>query len=481
MPDPRLYNPDLAPTEPARRTWSAKHFAALWVGMAVCIPTYMLAGGLLDLGMSAGQALLTIALGNLIVLVPMVLNAHPGTKYGIPFPVLARASFGVYGSNVPALLRALVACGWFGIQTWIGGDALHQLAIELDLTWVNVPPFLPSWLGVSVEELFYFLVFWLVNVFFIWHGTESIKWLETLAAPFLLVVGLALLVWAYVRADGFGEMLSKPSAFGSTSELLGAFFPGLTAMVGFWATLSLNISDFSRFARSQRDQILGQAAGLPTTMILYSFIGVAVTSASARIFGRTIDHPVDLIIAIGGTAVIAFSMLALSVATLTTNIAANVVSPANDFSNLAPRHIGFRTGGFITAVVGILILPWKLIETSQGYIYVWLSGYSALLGPIGGILIADYFLVRRRRLVVEDLYRKQGEYTYWRGFNPVALLALVVGIAPNIPGFLVKAGAVSSDAVAPWLRSLYDAAWFVGFLVAGGLYWGLMSWRRPSS
>jgi NCS1 family nucleobase:cation symporter-1 len=470
-----LWNPDLAPTAPELRTWSAKHFAALWIGMAVCIPTYKLAGDLLPLGMSAWQALLTIALGNLIVLVPMILNAHPGARYGIPFPVLARASFGVYGSNVPAMLRAFVACGWFGIQTWIGGDALHKLAVTADLDWISVPSFLPAWLGIHEEELLAFLLFWLVNVYFIWKGTESIKWLEVLAAPFLIVIGIVLLVWAYHHVGGFGAMLDRPSRFRDAGELLGAFLPGLTAMVGFWATLSLNIPDFTRFARSQRDQAWGQALGLPTTMVLFSFIGVAVTSATG------ISDPVALIDSVGGTATVIVSMLALSVATLTTNIAANVVSPANDLSNLAPRFISFRTGGMITAVVGILMMPWKLIETTQGYIFVWLNGYSALLGPIAGILIADYFLLRRRELNVEDLYRADGEYRYTGGFNPVALAAMLAGIAPNVPGFLAEAGVVAKEAVHPALLHVYTGAWFVGFFLAGGIYWALMPARRRQS
>jgi NCS1 family nucleobase:cation symporter-1 len=479
--DPHLWNHDLAPTRPEHRTWSATHFAALWIGMAVCIPTYKLAGDLLPLGMSAWQALLTIALGNLIVLVPMILNAHAGAKYGVPFPVLARASFGVYGANIPAVLRAIVACGWFGIQAWIGGDALHQLAIVADIDWIHIPAFLPDWFGISEEAFLAFLLFWAVNVFFIWRGTESIKWLEMLASPFLIVIGIVLLVWAYIRADGFGEMLSKPSAFTTTGEFFEAFLPGLTSMVGFWATLSLNIPDFTRFARSQKDQVWGQAIGLPTTMILYSFIGVAVTSASSKIFGKEISDPVNLIAAIGGTAVVVVAMLALSIATLTTNIAANVVSPANDFSNLAPGKISYRLGGYITAIFGILIFPWKLIETTQGYIFTWLVGYSALLGPVGGILIFDYFVVRKRVLDVDALYRADGVYRYSRGFNPAALVAFVAGVAPNIPGFLAEAGAIAKTSVPDAFHYVYKGAWFVGFFGAGLLYWALMYARARRS
>ena len=477
--DGRLWNHDLAPTPPEQRTWSAWHIAALWVGMAVCIPTYKLAGDLLPMGMSAWEALATIAIANIIVEIPMILNAHPGTKYGIPFPVLARASFGVYGANLPALLRAVVACGWFGIQAWIGGDAIHQLAIAADLDWLQIPTFLPDWMGVSEEAFLAFLLFWAVNVFFIWRGTDSIKWLETLAAPFLIIIGVVLLVWAYVRADGLGEMLSAPSKLASGEEFWSAFFPGLTAMVGFWATLSLNIPDFTRYARSQRDQVVGQAIGLPPTMILFSFIGVAVTSASVKIFGREISDPVNLIAAIGGTTVVVISMLALSVATLTTNIAANVVSPANDLSNLAPSKITYRMGGYITAVLGVLIMPWKLIETTSGYIFVWLSGYSALLGPIAGILIFDYYLLRRRTLNVVDLYEAHGEYRYQGGFNVIALVAFAIGVAPNVPGFLVEAGALAKADVPMLLQHVYKGAWFVGFFLAGLSYLALMAGRRP--
>jgi len=467
-----LGNPDLAPVTAERRTWNWWHYCALWVGMSVCIPTYTLASGLIDSGMSWSQAMWTIFLGNTIVLLPMVLNAHAGARYGIPFPVFARASFGVLGANVPALLRALVACGWFGIQTWFGGAALYQLARQVWPGIESLPAVLPSGLGLSTGEALGFLVFWALNVWFILRGTESIKWLESLAAPFLIAVGLALLAWAYVKAGGFGPMLSQPSRFATGPEFMKVFFPSLTAMVGFWATLSLNIPDFTRYARSQKDQVVGQALGLPPTMTLYSFIGVAVTSATAIIFpgGHVVWDPVQLLGQIGGPVTVLLSMLALSVATLTTNLAANVVSPANDFSNAAPRLISFRTGGLITACVGILMMPWKLLASSQGYIFTWLIGYSALLGPIGGILIADYFVLRDRRLDVDDLYRRGGRYEYAGGFNPAALVALVLGVAPCVPGFLNAAFPGAFPAVAPVWKSFYSYAWFVGFAISGGLY-----------
>ena len=479
LADSALSNPDIAPIPSAGRTWNWWNYTALWIGMAVCIPTYTLASGLIDTGMSWGQALFTILLGNSIVLVPMLLNAHAGAKYGIPFPVFARASFGVLGSNVPALLRALVACGWFGIQTWIGGTAIYQLTRVIWPGVTALPNVVPAFVGVSTGEFLAFLLFWAINVWFILRGIESIKWLESLAAPLLLLVGFALLGWAYQRAGGFGPILSQPSQFNTMAEFLPVFLPGLTAMVGFWATLSLNIPDFTRYARSQRDQLVGQSLGLPPTMLLFSFIGVAVTSATLIIFPGegAIWDPVALLGRIGGPLAVLVSMLALSIATLTTNLAANVVSPANDFSNIAPRLISYRTGGLITAAIGIVMMPWKLLASSQGYIFTWLIGYSALLGPIGGILIADYFVVRRRALDLWDLYRRGGSYEYARGFNPAALIALVVGVAPNVPGFLAQAFPARFGGVSGFWTGMYSYAWFSGFALAAAVYLLLMRGR----
>ncbi len=451
-----LINPDIAPTKIAQRTWGTYHIAALWIGMSVCIPTYMLASGLIAGGMNWWQALLTITLGNIIVLIPMVLNAHAGTKYGIPFPVLARASFGTLGSNVPALLRAIVACGWFGIQTWIGGQAFNSLIVLL----------LPQWAIFEWGPAIGFLLFWGMNVYFIIQGTESIKWLEALAAPFLILVGIALLAWAYSRIGGFGPMFSQPSKFQSAAEFWSFFVPSLTGMVGFWATLSLNIPDFTRYAQSQRSQIIGQAIGLPPTMALFSFIGVAVTSATIVIFGEAIWDPVTLLSKFENPVVILLSLIALVVATLTTNIAANVVSPANDFANLLPRKISFKTGGLITAVLGIVMMPWKLLADYGTYIFGWLVGYSSFLGPIAGVLIADYFIVRKQTLNVADLYLRGGEYEFSGGFNIKALLALAAGVVVALVGLLVEP-----------FRFLYDYAWFVGFAVAFGLYWAMMGRR----
>ncbi|HEX2099431.1 MAG TPA: NCS1 family nucleobase:cation symporter-1 [Candidatus Synoicihabitans sp.] len=463
-----LYNADLAPVPPERRTWTTWNIAALWIGMAVCIPTYTIASSLIGAGLTWWQALATVFLGNVIVLIPMTLNAHPGTAYGIPFPVLLRASFGTRGANIAALARGVVACGWFGIQTWIGGAAVYSTAaLIFGFDTTTRVPF--AGLGISLGELLAFLSFWAINVFFIARGMSSIKWLEILSAPFLLVIGAALLIWAVAAADGFGPIFRRGATLEGVAlwSTLGA---GLTAMVGFWATLSLNIPDFSRYARSQKAQIWGQAIGLPPTMTLYSFIGIVVTSATVVIFGETIWDPVQLITRFHSPLLAAIALVALAVATLSTNIAANVVSPANDFSNLAPRWISFKAGGLITAVIGIVMMPWKLLADPSGYVFTWLIGYSALLGPIAGVMIADYHVYRRRQLSVDDLYRVDGVYRYSRGFSLVALAAMLHGVLPNVPGFLVAIGAVERARVPEFFLLVYQQAWFVGFVIAFGLY-----------
>jgi NCS1 family nucleobase:cation symporter-1 len=447
-PDPELSNADLAPTRVAQRTWGTYHIASLWVGLSVCIPTYMLAASLVGGGMSWRQAVFTIMLGNLIVCVPMVLIAHAGTRFGIPFPVLARASFGVLGSNVPAILRALVACGWFGIQTWIGGQAIYTMLKVALPQWE--PPFAMA-LG--------FIVFWLWNMYIVVKGSDSIKFLEAWAAPFLIVAGLALLAWAVTRAGGFGPTLSAPSRFATTGDFLAFFVPSLTAMVGFWATLALNIPDLSRYAKGQKEQVWGQFLGLPPTMTLFAFIGVAVTSASAVIFGEAIWDPVKLLSKVESPVAILVSLFALLVATLTTNVAANVVAPANGFANLWPSKITFARGGIITGVIGILIMPWKLLENADRYIG-WLIAYSGFLGPIAGIFIADYWLVRHGKLALPELYKRDGIYGR---VNYRAIAALVAGVAAALVGLVL-----------PALRPLYDYAWFAGFATAFVVYWALM-------
>lgn len=475
------FNADMAPTTRAERKWGIRDIAALWISMSACVPTYMLASSLIDQGMNWWQAVITIFLGNLIVLLPMVLNAHAGTKYGIPFPVYCRSSFGILGANIPALLRALVACGWFGIQAWIGGWAIYKMLEVYNPGWANLPK---VFLGISLPQLVCFLFFWAINMLVIYKGIDSIRVLLNIKAPLLIVLGLALLAWAYVAAKGFGPMFAKPSAFDPGQAKAGQFwlffFPALTAMVGFWATLSLNIPDFTRYAYSQKDQIIGQAVGLPPTMGLYSFIGVAVTSATVVIYGQAIWDPVELLARFTHPLVTVISMLSLGIATLATNIAANVVSPANDFAHLWPEKISFRTGGYITGIIGILIQPWKLVADPTGYIFKWLVAYSALLGSVGGILIADYFLIRRTELDLPGLYRKEGPYWYSAGFNAKAIIALVLGILPCAPGFF---GTIGLLQVAPLWMQMYNYAWFISFAISFAVYALLMlgTARQPAS
>ena len=472
-------NEDLAPTTLAQRKWATKDIAALWISMSACVPTYMLASSLIAEGMSWWQAVLTITLGNAIVLVPMILNAHAGTKYGIPFPVYCRAAFGVRGANVPAVARALVACGWFGIQAWIGGWAIYKiLAIYLP-SWEALPK---SYLGINLPQLVCFLFFWAINMWVIHKGIDSIRVLLNIKAPLLILLGLLLLYWAYSRAGGFGPMLEKPSAFAAgqpkDGKLWSFFFPALTGMIGFWATLSLNIPDFTRYAYSQRDQVVGQAVGLPATMGLFSFIGVAVTSATVIIYGETIWDPVVLMTRFKNPVLLVIALGSLCIATLATNIAANVVSPANDFANLWPAKISFRTGGFITGVIGILIQPWRLVSDPTGYIFTWLVGYSALLGAIGGVLICDYYVLRKTRLELIKLYEREGPYWYQDGWNAEAMIALACGILPNIPGFI---GTIKAADVPQFWMELYHYAWFVGFGISFAVYWALTASKREQA
>jgi nucleobase:cation symporter-1, NCS1 family len=464
-----LWNPDLAPTPLARRTWSTYHIAALWIGMSVVITTYTLASGLMQEGMTWWQALLTIVLGNVIVLIPMILNAHAGTKYGVSFPVLCRASFGVRGANVPAILRALVACGWFGIQTWIGGLALNALLAAALPSWANFPANI--WIA--------FAIFWLVQVAIILHGLEGIKILESWSAPLLLGGGALLLWWAIRNGGGLAHILSESARLQTGRTPFWQLFPAaLTANVGYWATLSLNIPDFTRYARSQRSQALGQALGLPATMTAFAFIGVAVTSATIVMFGEAIWDPVVLIARIGNPLVIMFGALIVLIAQLTTNMAANVVSPANDFSSLTPKRISYVAGGLLTAVIGILMMPWKLYADAGAYIFTWLIGYSSLMGAIGGILIADYWVLRRRQLWPMDLFKLDGRYRYADGVNYRAMAALALAILPVIPGFVRAAVTPGGRAANPtFLDALYTYAWFVTFGLSFVLYLALSRGR----
>jgi NCS1 family nucleobase:cation symporter-1 len=478
--DAELHSEDLAAIPMDKRTWNTWNYAALWISMSLCIPTYMLASSLIEGGMNWWQSILTILIGNTIVLIPMVLNGKAGAKYGIPFPVFARASFGIRGANIPAMLRAIIACGWFGIQTWIGGYALYQM-VKLWIPAIGTLPqiFPVSW-GLETGPAIMFLLFWALNMYVVYLGVDSIKKLLVFKAFFLPAAALALLFWAINAGHGLGPILDQPSKFKSTGEFWHYFFPSLTGMVGFWATLSLNIPDFTRYAKSQKAQVMGQAIGLPTSMTLFSFIGVVVTSATFIIYGKTIWDPVVLAGKFDSKVLVSIAMLAVALSTLATNIAANIVSPANDFANLSPSKINFKTGGYITGIIGVCIFPWKLIADPSGYIFTWLVGYSGLLGPIGGIMIADYYYIRKQQLNLKDLYSYSGRYTFGNGFNTAAIVALVLGIAPNIPGFLTTIHVLRKDAVWPWVDYLYNYAWFVGFFISGLVYLLMMQKQKET-
>ena len=466
-----LWNKDLAPTTLAQRTWSTWNIAALWVGMSVVISTYVIAGAAIADGMTWWQAMLTVLLGNLVVLVPMCLNAHAGTKYGIAFPVLLRSSFGTAGANLPAVLRAIVACGWFGIQTWIGGTAIDGCLTALAGGWAAVPG----------HDFIAFFAFWLIQVYFIVKGLEGIKWLETLAAPLLLAGGIALLWWAASKAGGLGQTLSASSALQQNHKPFWSIFPiYLTANVSYWATLSLNIPDFTRFAKNQKSQILGQAIGLPLTMALFAFIGVAVTSATLLIYGTAIGDPVVLVGKFTSLPIILFATLVIFLAQLSTNMAANVVSPSNDFSNLNPKRISYVTGGLITAVLGVAMMPWKLYGSLAGYVFTWLIGYGSLMGAIGGIMICDYWLLRRRRLDLAELFNPRGRYSFTNGVNWRAVLVLILAVAPCLPGFIKAVYHAGDLGGVPlnFFDHLYVYSYFVTFALGFGLYALLMFGRE---
>jgi NCS1 family nucleobase:cation symporter-1 len=488
--DSSLYNEDLAPVRIEQRTWSTYAYLALWVGMSINIPSWTLAAGLIALGMDWLQAIVTVMLGNVIVLIPMLLNSHAGTKFGIPFPVFARASFGTIGANLPALIRAGVACGWFGIQTWIGGGAIFALFTVIfgqDSWWVTAGTFKLGFGDAQPWTLWLsFLIFWLINVYIILRGMETLRIFESWAAPMLIAASLLLTVWMVIRAGGLGPILDAPNAFGGwTGDFWKLFFPSLMGMIAFWSTLSLNMPDFTRFGRSQRDQLYGQTLGLPTTMTLFAILAVFTASAATLVYasdsGVNVWDPVSLVSQLDIGVVTIIALLGVALATLTTNVAANLVSPSYDFSNAWPKVISFRTGGIITAIVGVLIQPWYLISNPDVYIFVWLGFYGGATGAIAGVLIADYWLMRRTSLRLGDLYRSTGAYRFSSGWNWRAVVALAVGAFLAVGGAYTAAGTQGPFPEGglvgflhiqfPWGGYLYDYSWIVGLVVSFLLYW----------
>jgi cytosine/uracil/thiamine/allantoin permease len=543
-----LYSEDLAPVPSNQRTWSKWHLAAIWVGMAVCIPTYLLASYMIKTGLNWYEALIIIGLANLIITVPMVLNGHAGVKYGIPFPVIGRAAFGTKGVHLASVTRGIIACGWFGVQTWIGGLAIYAI--------FNAATGSTGELGLSIGKFIAFGIFWIINMYFIWKGTESIKWLETYSAPILIIMGIVLIYWSYAKADGFSvvldqsEQLEKTSAAitekdtslylnlnalkdkegelkvaeyvivgfddevwkpytsepieidggyaeqikfegesvqvqfrngevlssvvtasvvsddSSSGSKLWSYLLWLTAMVGFWATMSISIADITRYAATQKDQVAGQFIGLPATMMLYSFVGIFVTCAAVINFQDILIaddapwDPVSLIARFKNPIVVIVAQIFMIIATLSTNIAANVIAPSNAFSNFWPKKISFKSGGTITGILGILIMPWWLLNEISGFL-IFVSG---LLGPVLGILIADYYLIRKKKLELDELYKEEGIYSYNKtGFNKAAMIALFIGVFVALIGYWV-----------PALSFLYSLSWFSGFIISFVLYYLLM-------
>jgi NCS1 family nucleobase:cation symporter-1 len=457
----QLSNEDLRPTSEAQRTWTWKDFAALWVGMVVCVPTYTMASSMLDQGFSWQMAVWLVFVANCIVLVPMLFIGKIGTQYGLPFPVLTRASFGVKGANLPAVLRGLVACGWFSINCYFGALALHGF---LNLLGMNLAgPAQGEF--ISTSQFICFLAFWALHIYFIWNGLESIRKLEVIAAPLMILASTALVVWAFMNVSP-SQIFSLPAKVVEGGPQTWA---ALTGLVGFWATLALNIPDFTRFAKSQGEQVKGQAVGLPIPMALFSLVGIIGFSVSQIMYGKAQLFPDGLLTQMG-TFAAGVGLLVILLANLTTNVAANLVSPSYDFSNLAPNKISFRMGGLIAAVIGLLFMPWKLLATSGGYLFTWLGGYGTLLGAIAGIMLVDYYLVRKSKLQVDDLYRRGGVYEYSGGWNIHALIAFALGVLPCLPGYLVVAGWADKASVAPMLVSLFSFGWFFSLFVAGGYY-----------
>jgi len=451
------YNDDIAPTRATQRTWSRWNVASLWVGMAICVPTYTLGGVLTAyFGLSVSEALWTIFIANIVVLVPLTLNAFPGTRYGIPCPVVLRASFGIIGSNVPSLIRAIVACGWFGIQTLFGGIAIHLMMSAMFDTWAT--------LG-GVGEVLGFFIFWVLNLAVVIRGSESIKHLEALAAPLLLIVAIGLVIWAMPKIS-LSEVLATPATRPEGAPVFGYFMAGLTAMVGFWATLSLNIPDFSRYARTQRSQVLGQIIGLPLTMLLFAGLGVILTAASVELTGETISDPINLIGRIDNDVLVVIAMLMIILATISTNTAANIVSPTNVFQNVAPKIINEDRGVLITGFIGIALMSWELLkkmgwletDVSVESLYSnWLLGYSSLLGPIAGIMIVDYFLIKEQSYDLLALYQDNAGYPAW---NKAGFMAFLIPVALTIVAITTG-----------WLSWFYDYGWFTGSILGGFIYY----------
>ena len=470
--DSPFANEELLPTTVTNRKWTTYNYAALWMGMAHNIPSYLLASGLVALGMDWLQAFLTITLANIIVLVPLLLNSHAGTKYGIPFPVFARAYYGLRGANLAALLRAFIACGWFGIQTWVGGQAIFVIVgVLAGQAWTGAAQIgghpWTMWLS--------FAVFWLAQMLLIWRGIEALRRFENWAAPLVTVAFLALMIWVVTQIGGFGPIFTQPSKLGWGTNFWVVFAPSLMGMIAFWATLSLNMPDFTRFGGSQRKQVLGQIYGLPTTMAFISMISIIVTSGTVVLYGQAIWDPVEVASRFTSPIAVIIGLLMAVLATISANVAANVVSPSYDFSNALPRWLNFRTAGLVTGIIGILIQPWRLVADPRTYIFTWLGFYGGVLASVAGVLIAGYWVVGRTELNLIDLYRPEGQYWFSAGWNWRAVAATLLGALVAVGGAYSAPGSgpFPPDGLIPLLKPFYDYSWMVGLLVGFLVYLAL--------
>jgi NCS1 family nucleobase:cation symporter-1 len=453
-----MWNDDLRPCTLEEHSWPGSKFAALWIGMCLCLPTYSLASSMIAMGMNWWESVLTIFTGSIAVMVAILLVSHAGTRYGIPYPVFARLWFGTRGANIPALARAVIAAGWFGINSWFGGQALDAILVRIVAPWSTF----------SLHLGLAFAIFWAINVAIAMRGPQAIGRLAQIAAPTLALAAIALLVWAERSAGGIGPMLAAPATIHG-SAFWNAFFPSVVGVIAFWATMALNIPDYTRYARSQRGQALGQALSMPLTMAIFSFVGIAVTSATVVLFGKAIWNPVDLIVKFPAVSVVIAGVIVI-LSSVTINVGANVMAPARAFENLWPQRITFALGAVITGLLSLAMQPWYVLATFATYVFTWLGTYGAMLGSFDGIAIADYWLVRKRRLDLAQLYEPSGIYSYAGGFNVRAVVALAIGWSAALLGLLV-----------PSLRFLWSGGWI--FSLLGGLlaYWLLMRAREPQA
>jgi NCS1 family nucleobase:cation symporter-1 len=465
LPRSQFYNKDLAPVPLEKRTWGYYEYFAMWVGMSVCVPTWMLGASMIAAGFDWITTIFTIFLGNVIVLIPMILDSFAGAKYGIPFPVFLRSAFGLFGANIPALLRGIIACGWFGIQTMIMAYAIDGILMKLAPSYGNLKGTV-AFFGLPSHVVLSFLMSWLVTVIICylsppWKASPGIRWLNNLASPILLFIGIMLLFWGVSKAGGWGPIFNQHRT--ASWSKWPAF---LTAMVAYWSTLALNIPDLTRFAKSQKVQYLGQAIGLPPTMTAYSFFGVAVTSATVIIYGSAIWDPVQLMIKTGSPFYIFVGLVFVILATLTTNITANMVAPINDFMNLIPKYLNWERTTIVIALIGVLMQPWRFLADPKAYIWTWLLGYGAFTGGIAGVIISDYWIVRRQKLKLHDIYVREGYYNFAAGTTSwVAVIYAVILLVITI--LLWKAGAILGTG---WPATLTALVLVLGLIAGIYLY-----------